>query len=325
MKRYLYITLLLLAVSLNLSGQDSQFSQYYSFPLYLGPSFAGASGQTRINASYRNQWSNLPTAYSIYAISFDHFVGKYNSGIGLMLLNDREGGTYNSTTVALSYSYMIEMNPRFNLQPGLQVGYYSRSIDYGSLLFSDAMIRNSNTTIEDLAYENIHHFDIAFSLISYSENMWLGATTNHLMALSNQFKDDPTYPALKISAFGGIRIQLPERVRNMEDKFLSFSFFYKQQGNIQQMDVGASFEQEPFRIGLWVRSVPPISNTAQLNAIVLLAGTTINNILINYSYDISTARLLSATGGSHEISVAYTFEMGYKDRRRRAAIPCPKF
>ncbi len=37
------------------------------------------------------------------------------------------------------------------------------------------------------------------------------------------------------------------------------------------------------------------------------------------------SRLLSATGGAHEISIAYRFNMGFKDKRKKAALPCPYF
>ncbi|MFO7939492.1 MAG: type IX secretion system membrane protein PorP/SprF [Bacteroidales bacterium] len=325
MRRLLFILTITLMSAQSLVGQDAQFSQFYSSPLYLGPSFAGATGQSRIIANYRNQWVSLPSAYSTYAFSFDHFVDKYRSGVGLLLFNDQEGGTYNSTIASLSYSYMIDINEKIKMRPGLQAAYYSRHINYGDLRFADAIMRNSGTSIETPVNENVSHYDFAFSVITYTDNMWIGATGNHLLALNKQFADDYSYPSLKLTAFGGMRYKFAERVRTMEDKFLSLSFFFKHQAGFHQLDVGANYEQDPFRIGLWFRGVPALSESADLNAVVLLVGTTIKDLFINYSYDISTSRLLSATGGAHEISIAYRFDMGIRERKKKSALPCPHF
>ena len=78
--------------------------------------------------------------------------------------------------------------------------------------------------------------------------------------------------------------------------------------------------------GLTFEFICIFNETADLNAVVLLVGYTFKeNILINYSYDISTSRLLASTGGAHEISIAYRFEMGYTMRKRKGAVPCPHF
>ena len=42
--------------------QDPQLTQFYSCPLYLAPSFAGATQQHRVATTYRNQWPGLPAA-----------------------------------------------------------------------------------------------------------------------------------------------------------------------------------------------------------------------------------------------------------------------
>jgi len=324
-KKIIYILLFAMFCFQNIYGQDSQFSQFYSSPLYLGPSFAGGADQSRLIANYRSQWVNLPQAYSTYAVSFDHFINKYNSGIGLIIMRDQEGGIYNTTLAGLSYAYNIDVNQTLKIRPGLRASYYNRNVDYSELEFADAIYRDSPTSIETPKNEHINHYDFAFSLVAHTSNIWIGATGDHLLALNKQFANDITYPSLKLSAYGGYRFQFAERIRTNEKKYLSFTFFYKSQAGFQQLDLGVNYEQEPFRIGLWFRGIPTFSNTADLNALVLLAGYSFKDILINYSYDISMSRLLSATGGAHEISIAWRFNMGYEDKQKRAALPCPDF
>ena len=54
--RLFYILLLCFSSGL-LSGQDLQFSQYYSAPLQLNPALTGGFGaKYRVSAIYRDQW-----------------------------------------------------------------------------------------------------------------------------------------------------------------------------------------------------------------------------------------------------------------------------
>lgn len=325
LKKYIICFLFILTVTM-IKGQDSQFSQFYSSPLNLSPSLAGATEHTRFIANYRNQWANLPDAFTTYAFSFDHFISDYKSGIGIMVLRDQEGGVYNTTTAGLAYSYVIEVNRNINVRPGLQASYYNRNIQYSNLDFADELTRGSLTSIEIPKNEQVNHYDFAFSLLTYTENYWLGATGNHLLALNKEFSNDPTYPPLKVTLYGGGRFKLYENIRSRTDKFISVSFLYKNQAGFNQLDVGANYEKEPFRIGVWFRGIPAFGQTADLNAIVILVGTTFKDILINYSYDISTSRLLASTGGAHEISIAYRLDVRKNRRRHKMeAVPCPYF
>lgn len=48
---------------------DPHFSQYYVYPSYLNPALTGAfSGQYRVAGVFRNQWSNVGSAYSTKGI-----------------------------------------------------------------------------------------------------------------------------------------------------------------------------------------------------------------------------------------------------------------
>lgn len=322
----LYIYILLIVISTSSFAQDPQFSQFYSSPLYLSPSLAGATGMGRVIANYRNQWPSLPDAYSTYAISYDMYLPTFKSGIGAIVFRDQEGGVYNATRVGLSYSYTIDVNRNLKFRPGLNASYYNRFIKYSELDFGDELYRESTTSIEIPKDEQIHHYDFTVSLLAYTEKYWFGFTGDHLLALNKQFADDATYPDLKITAYGGAKFKLYERIPSNLDKFISVSFMYKNQARFNQLDLGVNYERDPFRIGVWFRGIPAFAETADLNAVVLLVGYTYKDILINYSYDISTSRMLASTGGAHEISIAYSFTTDYYTRRkRRGAVPCPSF
>ncbi len=58
------------------------------------------------------------------------------------------------------------------------------------------------------------------------------------------------------------------------------------------------------------------------DALIFTAGIAFNNIAIGYSYDFTVSSLGPATGGSHEITVSFSFNEGNKSNRR-GSIPCP--
>ncbi|MBN1117545.1 MAG: PorP/SprF family type IX secretion system membrane protein [Bacteroidales bacterium] len=307
-------------------SQDSQFSQFYSSPLYLSPSLTGATEKTRFIANYRNQWPNLPKAYTDYAFSFDHYLYDYKSGIGAMIFRTQEGGVYNTTNLGLTYSYTIPVNREISIRPGMKAGYYFRNIDYNSIDFADQLTRSAVSSIEIPKEEMVKHYDFSTSALVYSSFYWFGFTGDHLLSLNKNFSDDPTYPALKISVYGGAQMNLFESVISKVDRTFTVSFFYKNQARFNQLDLGAYYEEHPFRIGLFFRGVPVFKDNAGMNAVVLLAGYTYRDILINYSYDISTSRLLASTGGAHEISLSYQFQLGWGGKSNKlGAVPCPHF
>ncbi|GAO28143.1 type IX secretion system membrane protein PorP/SprF [Geofilum rubicundum] len=91
--KYLTMTILLLGLLGNsrLMGQDVSFSQVYSSPLYLSPSFAGFTSGGRLALNYRDQWPGVANTFRTYAFSYDEYLSGYNSGVGLLFLRDDQG------------------------------------------------------------------------------------------------------------------------------------------------------------------------------------------------------------------------------------------
>jgi type IX secretion system PorP/SprF family membrane protein len=83
LKRIKYIVILAFILFVDGYSQDPTFSQFYANPLYLSPSFAGATEEYRLGMNYRNQWPAVPGVFHTYSISFDKAMPNFNSGIGV--------------------------------------------------------------------------------------------------------------------------------------------------------------------------------------------------------------------------------------------------
>ena len=52
-------------------GQDMNYTQYFSTPLYVNPAFTGINTGVRARFLFRDQWPSAPIAYKSYYFSAD--------------------------------------------------------------------------------------------------------------------------------------------------------------------------------------------------------------------------------------------------------------
>ena len=328
--RRIILSILLFTIGHTVFAQNAHFSQFYSNPLYLAPSFAGSSENSRFIINFREQWSKLPGNFTSYSFSADHFFEKYNSGMGILLFSDQAGGgKIVTTTAGYLYSYKIRVSYDFYIQPGISAYYYNRTVNHQTLSFADQFFNGEfvGTTSETLPPERVQHADFAFSVMGYTENFWGGFNLNHLMSLSPTLNEDFKYPSLFFSVYGGAKITTKRTVRNRSNETLHLAFNFRSQSKVNQLDIGGYYFKNPLYFGLWYRGLPLGNEYNSSDAIIFLLGVKYNQLVFNYSYDMSLGSLISTTGGSHEISIIYNLSLKESKGRRKKyrKIPCPTF
>lgn len=317
-----------LSISWILNAQDPQFSQFYSSPIYMGPSFAGTGQGGRIIANYRDQWPRLTGTYVTYALSGDYYFSKYRSGVGFLILRDDAGeGLLNTTNLGLNYSYNFDINRKWQFRPGLQAYYYMKNIDYSALQFGDQILRGgSGSSVEMsrlLTTTPTRHLDFSTSLLAYSDQIWIGFTLDHIMYFSKVLASQGDYLPFRISVYGGGKYNIYGRTRKLKEESVTGAFNLLLQDKYKYLDLGAYYTKEPAAIGLWYRGIPIFPDNPNLGAITLLFGYKFKAIRMGYSYDFTTSRLITKTGGAHEISLTYSFKERTRKRVRHKIVPCP--
>jgi type IX secretion system PorP/SprF family membrane protein len=310
------------------TGQDPQFSQFYSSPLYMGPSFAGSEGVPRIGVNYRSQWVQLPNSFLTTSAFGDTYIEKYKLGAGISVMYDDAGGLLNSLFLSTQYSYRIAVGNKWYFVPGIQAQYFSKKVNSSSLVFSDQIINGEilPSSIEIYDDARYNHFDFALSGVMFNERSWFGVTGNHLMRMSGNIPLEEEYMPFLLSFYGGIVFDMLSRAHiTKTEKNLTVAFNFRSQEQLHQLDLGLYHTNAPFMIGIWYRGIPLISNTETRDAVTLLGGYSTGLFSIAYSYDITMSKLINTTGGSHEISVNYKFRNLKNRRKRIRAIPCPRF
>jgi type IX secretion system PorP/SprF family membrane protein len=313
------------------NAQKPQFTQFYAAPLYLAPSFAGGTDGSRAALNYRNQWPELPGAFVSYAFSLDHFFHNYNSGLGLMILRDEAGSArLGNTTAGLLYSYVFKANHNWTMRPGVHFNYTQQTIDYSRLIFGDQLSIDGNhsptSLISPPPLDQVAYFDASFSWLAYTSDLWLGLTADHLMMPNQSLTGQSDRIPIKFSFFGGYKWMLSGSMFDMAEESISAAFLYKNQGPFNQLDLGVYWYNYPFSLGLLYRGIPifnnPVYGIANNDAVALIGSLKTKSLRIGYSYDFTISRLMTSTGGAHEISLIYHFNQG-APVKKPGKIPCP--
>ena len=217
LKRIKYILILSLILITDGFGQDPTFSQFYANPLYLSPSFAGATQEYRLAINYRNQWPSVPGVFHTYNIAFDKAMPSFNSGIGIMATYDVAGsGDLSTTNIGLLYSYDFNINKEWHIRPGINFKFYYLGLNIGKLIFNSQITGSGVTpSISPPPFDNVADVDFATSALVYNERIWGGFTLDHLLAPKTSFYGDwgNAIVPVKFNFYGGVQILKKTRLR----------------------------------------------------------------------------------------------------------------
>lgn len=333
---------------LKVNAQDPMFSQFYAIPLYLAPSYAGATSKgTRMALNYRNQWPGINSVYNTYNFSFDHYFPKINSGVGLFMLNDVAGSAnlYNMA-LGMMYSFDFKVTDVWHIRPGVGFSYLRSGIDFSQLRFYSDLDANTeypdyfNVYYSDKVERTTNDFDVSTSVMAYNANLWFGMSVNHLMRpdvyffSGNPVRETGQFSymrSLKFSFFGGARMKLRGNLLKYYKESLTFAYLFETQYSFEQLSFGVYYHKNPLVFGVWYRGIPIGQKVDEQyvngnESIVFLAGYKISDIInVGYSYDFTVSELnTSISGGAHEISFIWGFHIKQK-RKKPTSLPCPEF
>ena len=327
-KRISYIIILLFVLIVASQGQDPTFSQFYANPLYLAPSFAGATEEYRLGMNYRNQWPAVPGVFHTYSISFDKALPNFNSGIGVLATYDVAGsGDLSTTNIGLLYSYDFSINKEWHIRPGVQFKFYYLGLDIYKLVFNSQLTGSGTTpSVYPPPFDNVADVDFATSAMIYNERIWTGFTLDHLLVPKTSFYGDDANVPVKFNFFGGTQILRKTRLRVKLQEVLSVAVNFQKQAKFYQTDIGLYYYRDPLIFGMWYRGIPFMTSQAG-DAVIGLIGIKTSQLHLGYSYDFTISNLISSTAGAHELSLIYeftSFSLNSQKRKIRA-IPCPEF
>lgn len=318
-----------------LRAQDPQFSQFYSAPMYLNPGFAGNTIQGRAVLNYRNQWPAMPGKYVSYAASFDYNVEELNSGFALTFQQDRAGSAaLRYTNLGLHYSYTLQLTRKLAVKPGIYFSYTMRDINRQDLVFGDQIVYDNNTSnsASSFGVDPVRYPDLGAGYIVYMRNWWAGMAFHHVNQPNQSFFEREVRLPMRFSLHGGYNYVLSRNARKKEISSIKLVAHYKAQGKWDQLDIGSYYKFKIVTAGIYYRGLPLFKRNGYLqpnhDAITALLGFEYSDFAFAYSYDLTISKLITNSGGAHEISLIWEFASEKKKRKRsrsRSIVPCAKF
>ena len=297
------IIAMLLSASVGLKAQQVPiFTNHANSYAYANAGFAGMSEGINLLGIYRQQWAGFvdsdgnDIAPQTFLLTGDMPIRALHGGVEFSVMQDKLGFE-NNVNVGLGYSFHLDLGGS-TLGIGVAATLLNRTVDFSKLNPNNA----SDPILQGLGEESAMMVDANLGLFwQMPESFYVGVSVVNILETMSQ-------------ALG----------ENSESSasFTTDRTFYAV--------AGYPFQFEDMPLFTFIPSVSVMSNLAstQLNAsarvvynnlfslgvnyrpqesVGLMAGLTIKDITVVYSYDINTMGL--GVPGSHEIGLSYCFKL----------------
>ena len=321
------ITILLFVVTLpliNLQSQDLHFSQSDLNSTFRNPASMGQGHCTnQLMASYRSQWSTIPSAYRNIALAFQQKIKNLSWGTSI-LHNDAGKASLRTTQMMLDFSYRKKIS---GVDEYLSIGVSGGIIQQR---FQPEFFQFDRQYVEGVGFDNsISNGESLLRTSQFLPTITVGAFINknlnrlnlkggisfaHLNAPQVQFYEGSkeTYP-MRTSIFA--KVQIPFRP-NLKGEIQGA---WNQQSIASEKIIGARVlyqlnSENWLTIGL--------ANRLK-DAFILEGGLKLKNSSFAISYDLNNSRLNSVTNskGAIELSMTYCFDIKENFQQKKYIRP----
>lgn len=301
------------AISLTVRAQqDPQFSQNMFNHMTVNPAFAGMHGNWVVSGIYRNQWQKMPGAPETYAFNVDAplRIRRMDGGIGLNMMSDKVGMVTNlHFMVNYSYKHTFDFGV---LSVGAKVGIVNAKIE-GDYYIPDGGDRGSGSWTrpeDDPALDgtaaNVSKlmFDAGAGVFLTGDKYYAGVSVSHLPGSSMTIGQTGKFFWYRhMFLTGGYTLALSPKIDAQPSVFIGTDFVSS------QYNLNANFiYNKRYWAGVSYRYEEAV---AFMGGMELKGG-----LMLGYSYDWYVHSIGKYVGGSHEVTLSYSFGM-QTDRRQK--------
>ena len=301
MKRSISLLLCLMAVVTASAQFDPQMGQYMYLPTAYNPAAAGEGDLMKVAGMHRMQYVDIKNApmSTWFSFSSPFVIGKTRHGAGVKFLNDRYG-LFTNQAFYVQYAYRQKLGK----------GYLSAGVDLG---FVNVGFRGDSVNLKNM--EDDYHeadddaiptgsksgmkFDMSLGVYYVTPTWWVGASYSHVTRPKVNWDD---YSRVKLVGTmyvtGGYHFRLKDHKEWMlTPSAMVMSDFISWDINLTLM----CDYKDRYRWGLGYRIDGSVN--------ILLGVDIISGLQLGYSCELPTNKLLLESYGSHEIYLAYGFDI----------------
>lgn len=299
MKKILFTLFFGLSTLAAFAQEQAIYAQYHAFPVLINPGYTGFEDQHQFIANYRSTWTSFPEKPSTYTLMYNGPVGD-KLALGGALFSDN-AGKVSTTKLQINYAFRFQIK-KVRIGLGLSTEFLNRKAD--AALLTDPLVERNDDVLESLV-DGQQIFDASIGGYAIHDNkLFFG------LSLPNTIRTRlDEAPVAGEEAAG--RNLLEHYIFQMGYKFDLVDQNFKLVPSITMrkirdtpyqidLNIQGRFLDEKLIAGLTFR--PGNSGAA-----ICMLGTKVSQFQFFYSYDLSLSNFQRYTGGSHELSVAYSF------------------
>ena len=301
MKRYIVLLLGLVAIMTVRAQFDPQMGQYMYMPTAYNPAAAGEGDLMKVGGMHRMQYVDITNAPMSTWFSFasPFVIGKTRHGAGVRFLNDRYG-LFTNQAFHVQYAYRQKLGKGY-LSAGVDLGFVNVGFrgDSVNLKNMEDEYHDANDQAIPSGSKSGMKFDMGIGLYYCTSIWWVGASYSHLTRPTVDWDD---YSQVKLIGTMYVSGGYHFRLKNYRDWVLTPSAMVM--SDFVSWDVNLTLMcdyKDRYRWGLGYRIDGSVN--------ILLGIDIISGLQLGYSCELPTNKLMLESYGSHEVYLAYGFDI----------------
>lgn len=307
LRRYIVLCLgWLLCVGIVKAQFDPQIGQYMFMQATYNPAAVGDGELMRVYGSHRMDFTGIDGApmTTYFSFSSPFTIGKTMHGAGVRFVND-QFGLFSNQSLYAGYAYKLRLGKGY-LSIGAELGFMNLSFAVDSVdlgdgnddyhVGSDEAVPNTSGSSEKGA--SGMGLDLGVGVYYSAASWWAGVSYGHVTNPTLQWSDKSSIRVRgTLYAAGGYNW----RLKNKDWVLMPSAML---QTDFRAWDVNLTMLaqlRERFRFGLGYRIAGSVN--------VILGVDIINGLQLGYTYEMPANNLLKESYGSHELYLAYGFNV----------------
>lgn len=285
---------------------DPQMGHYIYMPTAYNPAAAGEGDLMKVAGAHRMQYVDIANApmSTWFSFSSPFVIAKTRHGAGVRFLNDRYG-LFTTQSFYVQYAYRQKLGKGY-LSAGVDLGFVNVGFKGDSVNLSQMNDDYHETGDEAIptASKSGMKFDMGVGLYYTTPTWWVGASYSHLTRPKVDLGDGTAGASQEITMAGTMYIVggYHFRLKNYKEWMLTPSAMVMT--DFASWDINLTLMcdyRDRYRWGLGYRIAGSVN--------ILLGIDVISGLQIGYCCELPTNKLLLESYGSHEIYLAYGFDI----------------
>lgn len=317
-KRYIVLLCGVLCCVAGLRAQfDPQVGQYMFMQSTYNPAAVGEGDLMRVYGSHRMQFTGIMDApmTTYFSFSSPFVVGKTQHAAGVRFMNDRFG-LFSNQSLHAGYAYRFKLGK----------GYLSVGADLGFINLSFAVDSANLKDVAELVQEHAYHnatdnaipessgqngvsgmgFDMGVGVYYATSTWWAGVSYGHVTQPILEWSDQTEVSVRgTFYAAGGYNWRLRDKKWVLMPSAMLQTDFVGWDVNLTML----AQVNNRYRFGLGYRIAGSVN--------ILLGMDIIDGLQLGYTYELPANGLIRESYGSHELYLAYGFNILKPKRTNR--------